>query len=360
MFRRRDETQTADIELREALKWSFRDACVGAGVSRAVDSPIAGTSVRTPRVTNVQLALSPVRLTVQLIPGMGPEELARAGRLIAPHLGGIALRVTDRGHGWVLVDILTTDPLAGSHTTIPWVSGIYLGRDEHGQDVTVPELPHTLVVGSTGAGKSTQVYSLITQSLMKPHTRVCGIDPSNTTLRGFPREDAVCGLGDPEAIEGFLTDLVAELDRRMSALPADSDLLPISDEYPRTLIVLEEYVSLIRALEIADKKLCTRVRGLIARILLEGRKVRMSVLTVAQRPDANYLGGLERAQHGLRIAFRLDTAEGLKMTIPEAVDQAAEHAAAPAGVALVAMPGRPLTRLQAPYVSYADYVRRAS
>ena len=97
--------------------------------------------------------------------------------------------------------------------------------------------------------------------------------------------------------------------------------------------------------------------GVRARLLCEARKTRISVVMLVQRPEANLIGGTERSQMGLRIAFRLDGPDSVKMAVPEAADYAAEHASALPGVALAAVPGRGLVRLRAPFLGYSDYTR---
>jgi hypothetical protein len=58
------------------MRWAFREACVGAGVALPVDAPVAGALMRGPEVTRVDLG-PPVRLTVHMLPGQLPEQLAR-------------------------------------------------------------------------------------------------------------------------------------------------------------------------------------------------------------------------------------------------------------------------------------------
>jgi hypothetical protein len=130
--------QQVQREFVESLRWSFRQACIGAGIALPVDSPIAGTSFRTPELTHVELG-PPLRFTVRMLEGTVPDALARAGNLLAPHLGGMALRVADRGFGWAVVTVLTSDPLAGALELGPAHEGrILLGCDEGGADLAVP------------------------------------------------------------------------------------------------------------------------------------------------------------------------------------------------------------------------------
>jgi hypothetical protein len=88
----------------------------------------------------------PLRLTVRMLEGQVPAQLGRVGHLIAPHLGGVALRVVDRGFGWAIVTMLTTDPLAATHPLAldRGHAELLLGRDEGVQDIRVaPSISRT-------------------------------------------------------------------------------------------------------------------------------------------------------------------------------------------------------------------------
>lgn len=362
-WRRRSMQRTADHDDREAVRWAFRQSCIGAGVVLAVDAAIAGTGWRAPEVVDVQLG-PPLRMTVRMCEGMIPAQLARAGRLIAPHLGGVALRVADRGFGWAGVTVLRTDPLEETLPLELTRRGIVLGRDEGDQLVIVDhprDLPHMIVQGQTRSGKSIFTYGLLAQVHREPDVRVCGLDPTGITLRPFPGTWTANGLADPARPIGAATALVAEMDRRLGVMPHDRDILPTDDDTPVVLVVLEEYPAVLRALDglkTRDHDPGKVVRTAVARLLAESHKVGFRVLILAQRAEASIVGAAERAQCGGRLSFRVDSVDSIKLLHADtAVDYAAEHVAAPPGIALCSWPGRPLTRVRAPYIgTYGDYI----
>ncbi|QJY46945.1 FtsK/SpoIIIE domain-containing protein [Pseudonocardia broussonetiae] len=354
--------RVANYEFAASMRWAFRQACIGAGVCLAVDSPIAGTSFRTPEVTNVELG-TPLRMTVRMLEGTVPAALARAGHLIAPHLGGVALRVADRGFGWAVVTVLTSDPLAGSLELPPSPrAGVLLGRDEGGENLEVDpvELPHLIVQGQTRSGKSTWLYALIVQLLRHLNVVVAGVDPSGITLRPFTGTAharwQASGLADPHALEAVLVALVADMDARLAAMPLDRDILPISAEHPLVVTILDEYPALLRALDAADPKQGKRVRALVARLLAESHKVGHRMVIAAQRAEASIVGAAERAQCGGRLSFRVDSADSVKLLHSDAELLAGGHTSARPGIALCSWPGRPLTRIRGPYLGgYGAY-----
>ena len=334
----------------------FRKACIATGLCHHIDT-VSGTTTVTPRVEFIDLR-DPLTLSVRLLPGQLPDDFLGAGRRIARALGGFMLRVQPRGTSHAILTVLPDDPLAEPFSGIPESGPILIGRDEQGQDISLAydTIPHTLVCGATGSGKSSFAYSLIAQlSTRLGPIRITGIDASGTTLRPFP--DAVNGLANLQAADDLLQRLTTDLDRRLTEIPADRDLLPVSERNPATFVVLEEWGAVLRAAESADKRLSARIRTAVARLLCEARKTRISVVMLVQRPEANLIGGTERSQMGLRIAFRLDGPDSVKMAVPEAADYAAEHASALPGVALAAVPGRGLVRLRAPFLGYSDYTR---
>lgn len=357
-----------DQQLRDDLRWAFRQACIGSGVAQAVDAPIAGTSHRAPEVTHVDLG-PPARLTVRMLPGQLPEHLAAAGRRIAPHLGGIALRVTDRGHGWALVDVLTVDPLAGvvPHAS-PVGSALHPLTLGHGEDhrpvlLDLAAMTHVIVQGGSGAGKSTGAYGWLGQLAHAHDVRVTGCDPTGLLLAPWAGRWAdtpapALGTRHPAAHVATLAGLVDEMDRRVATISPGRDAVDLGPAgCPLLLAVIEEYPGLLRLLDATDPKIGKHARALMARLFGEGRKAGVRVALLAQRAEANIIGAYERGQASHRISFRVDTPEALKMLHPDVpADAVAEHATAPPGVALLSSPGRPLLRLRAPHTPYAEYV----
>ncbi|OJY53541.1 hypothetical protein [Pseudonocardia sp. 73-21] len=354
----------ADVALVDALVWSFREACIGAGVAQAVDAPIAGTGFRAPEITHVELG-PPVRLTVRMPPGMVPAALRRAGPLVAPHLGGVALRVTDRGHGWALVDVLTVDPLADYVPLhLPRTGpAVLIGRGEDGLDITEDwrRGAHTIVQGVTRSGKSVWTYGALAQLAAQPDVLITGCDPTGLLWRPFAMSRhagwQVSGLADLAAHEALLRRLVDEMDRRVRELPTDRDTIAVDLERPMLVVVLEEYPGLLRAVDAAEKDLGKRIRALVGRLLAEGAKVGIRVVILAQRAEAAVVGAFERAMCSLRISFRTDNRASVELLHPGTDVQVADaHTSAEPGIALMSAPGRELTRIRAPYLGgYPEY-----
>lgn len=355
----------ADVARVDELVWAWREACVGAQLGTAIDAPVAGSSIRTPEVTYVELG-PPVRLTVRMPPGLVPAAVQRMAPLIAPHIGGVQLRVVDRGHGWAIVTVLDRDPLADTLPLPLPRSGpsVLIGRDESGAELAEDwrRGAHTIAQGVTRSGKSVWTYGVLAQLAAMPDVTVGGCDPTGLLWRPFAgsrhAELQASGVGDPGAHEAVLQRLVDEMDERIATLPEDADQLTVTRELPLRVVVLEELAGLYRVLDTTDKDMGKRVRALIGRLLAEGAKVGVRVIILVQRAEAAVIDAFARAMCSWRVSFRCDNAASVELLHPGADKAVAElHTTALPGIALVSMPGRQLTRMRAPYLGgYAEYV----
>lgn len=382
------------------MRWPFRkdpDAADQAEVDRIVETwtrtceaigltddrdTVTGITHVVPRIDHVTLG-PPTVLSVRLCHGMLPEDITGQARRLARSMGAQSLRVEPRGYTHALVTLLPDDPLSEAYSLPrgPLSGPVLVARDEQGGDIAVApaDLGHVAVQGATGSGKSAFLYSLLSQLADRDGVEVTGVDPSGILLRPFvgptehrnvalsgliDRHDVglspLLGLSDPAAVEAHVSRLVADMDRRISAIPSDRDTLPASEGL--RFVVLEEYPGLLRYLDAADPKIGKRVRALVARLLAEGRKAGLRVILVAQRAEASVIGGTERGQCSTRISFRVDNVDAVRLLHPDAdPETAAAHASAVPGVALLSVPGRPLTRVRGPWIgSYAEYVARVA
>lgn len=338
---------------------------IGPGPCQVVDT-VTGPTVRVPKIVKIEYG-PPMSFTVEMLPGQLVEDFTAVADRIAPHLGAVCVRVVPVGLTHVKLVLLASDPLAEVMPAVKPVESaldpIILGRDETGTPVTLElgAAAHLASQGATGSGKSVGTYSLLGQLRDAPDVRVTGVDPTGLLLgpwrgRWTDVPAPVCGTKNPDRYVITLDRVVQEMDRRIGAMPPGRDSVQLGSECPVLLVVLEEHPGALRVLDGADAKLGKSYRALVGRLLAEGRKAGIRVLLITQRADAAIVGAYERSQASHRISYRVDSADGLRMLHPDvSPDTAAEHASAPAGVALVTIPGQPLTRMRSPYVSYAEY-----
>lgn len=329
-------------------------ACEGAGLCHEVDT-VSGATVTTPRIVDVTLG-PPLILIVRLLPGHVPADAVEVAYRIGAAFGARTTRCTPHGPTHVRFEFRADDPLAAEIPLLE-VPGTHLGRSEDGDDLVDDwaRMPHTVVQGVTRSGKSGWLYAQLAQLARRDHTVVAGSDPSGLLWRPWAAHRdpglRVGGLASVEAHAALLERLIADMDRRIKLIPPDRDTVELGPSNPLLVVVLEEYPGLLRAADAADRKLGARVRAGVSRLLAEGHKAGVRVVIVAQRAESNVIGGFERAMCGLRLSFRVDNADSLRLLHPgAAVDRLDEHMSAPAGVALLTGPGAGLVRIRGPWI----------
>lgn len=386
--RRHDAQIDAWLTSRAALdlRGRWREACTRAGLGRPLYTPLGGMSTAgLPQVVHTHPSArwgEPAFLIVTLPPGMLLEDLEDRADELAQGLGCWSIRLSMRGTDYVRVDLIDTDPLAAVVPFLPdcpaaphsadWHPADYLvlGVDEHGQVVAiaVDELTHIVMQGATRSGKSAAGYALLAQLAARIRTHgdvdVAGIDPTGLLLGPWgahARGWRVCGTHDAASrYFAALSGVVAEMDRRIATLPPRHDTTPTGPGCPLLVVVLEEWPAVARLLGHSRNK-PSEAHKLVARLLAEGHKAGIRVITLVQRAETDVIGAFERDQCDTRLSFGCSDANTLKMLHENITnDTAALHAASPKGVALAQLPGRELTRIRTPWIggygTYCDHI----
>lgn len=361
--RRRD--RHADEHDVDALCWSWRTACIGSGLCNIVTAAAGPTEV-TPKIVDVTLG-PPTVFLAELLPGQIPADVRAVAHRLAPHLGAVALRIEPRGLRHVRIECLAEDPLVGSVDRARPVRSardpVMIGRDEQARPVPIAlaDSAHLIVQGSSGSGKSTAMYGFLGQVAPAPDVLVVGSDITGKLLEPWATRPGMAGwhaLGTRNlgAHVRVLERCVREMDRRIEQMPPGHDSVQITTDRPLILMVIEEFPGLVRLLATTNKELEKTARSMLARLFGESRKAGMRLLLIAQRADANLIGGFERDQCSHAISFRVGSLSALSMLHADA-DKAvfAEHSTAQPGIALLSAPGDPLRRFRAPLTDYATY-----
>jgi energy-coupling factor transporter ATP-binding protein EcfA2 len=369
LFPRRRDREDGERQVDELL-WSWRTACIGSGLCTVVNTA-SGPTESVPTIVDVTLG-PPTVFLAELLPGQILADVRGVAHRIAGSLGAVALRVESRGLRHVRIELLIDDPLIGTVTRAGPVTSarqpVMIGRDEQARPVVIEmeSSAHLIVQGASGSGKSTGVYGLLAQLAPASDVLVVGSDITGLTLAPWATRPGLegwhaLGTARPAAHITVLERAVREMDRRIAEMPPGHDATPITSACPLLVVVGEEIPGLFRVLGVANRDLEKRARALLARLVGEGRKAGIRVLLVAQRADANIIGGYERGQASHTISFRVDSLSALSMLHADADKAiAAEHSTAPPGVALLSAPGDPLRRFRAPLTDYRTYCAEVS
>jgi S-DNA-T family DNA segregation ATPase FtsK/SpoIIIE len=191
--------------------------------------------------------------------------------------------------------------------------GFVLGRDVSGEPIfaNIEKMPHLLVAGATGSGKSILVHSLITSLLYKnsPQTlRLVLIDPKRVELSVY---DGIPHLITPVITEnkkalGVLKWAIQEMDRRYEILQhaGSRDVKSYNakakpeDQLPFILIGIDEMADLMSSFG-------REVEGAIVRLAQMARATGIHLLLATQRPSVEVITGLIKANIPARVALQV-------------------------------------------------------
>jgi S-DNA-T family DNA segregation ATPase FtsK/SpoIIIE len=287
-----------------------------------VDATVARVT-RGPTVTRFEIELGPgvkVNRVVSLANDIAYALATPDVRMIAPIPGrsAIGVEVPNRERELVtLRDILSSPKAAGERHPM----SVGLGKDISGEAVLVnlTTMPHLLIAGATGAGKSTCINTMITSILARARpdqVRMILVDPKRVELshyNGIPHllspvithpKRAADALGwVVREMEIRYEDLARSNQRQIDAYNAavlqgkvTKDGLPVTATMPYILVVIDELADLMM---IAPRD----VEDAICRIAQMARAVGIHLLVATQRPSVDVVTGLIKANIPSRIAF---------------------------------------------------------
>ena len=190
-----------------------------------------------------------------------------------------------------------------------------LGTDAQGNTLAldISSLPHMIVSGSTGSGKSVLINSIITSILFRrtPSThRFILIDPKEvefTQFSGIPHlyHPIITDTRDAVSILG---QLCAIMDQRYQQLRQIGARDVDGTNLPRIIIVIDELADLI----LTSKK---SVEESIIRIAQKGRAAGIHLIISTQQPRAAVLTGLIRANIPCKVALKTATATDSRISL---------------------------------------------
>jgi DNA segregation ATPase FtsK/SpoIIIE, S-DNA-T family len=323
LLQRPDEQQAVDADelkqLAQVLTEKYAEFDVHGAVTQINPGPVVTTfefkpeaGIKYSRITNLSddlcLALKAESILIERMPGKSTV--------------GIQVPNREREIIWLRENIESHEFL-GTKSKLT----LAMGKDINGRIVTaeLTGMPHLLIAGSTGTGKSVAINAMIMSILYKAtpdQVRLILVDPKRLELgnyEGIPHLYTPI-ITEPKLAANALRNAVREMERRLKLLAAkgvrnidqynrlfdqgdtpslfdeDSDEKPI----PYIVIIIDELADLM----MLDS---SNVEESITRLAQMARAVGIHLVLATQRPSVDVITGLIKANFPARVSFRVAT-----------------------------------------------------
>ena len=278
------------------------------------------------RVINVTQGASVTRYEVQPATGVKVSRIVRLADDIAlnmraktvrieapiPGKAAVGIEVENSKPSPVLIrELIDSDEFMGASSKIEFV----VGKDISGNNIVadMKDMPHLLVAGATGSGKSVCINSIITSFLYKAkpsELKLIMIDPKMVELgnyNGIPHMLTPV-VTDPRKAARALAIAVDEMEKRYELFSKEyvKDLGSYNDKMrhekryadckPEIIIIIDELADLMMAAP-------NDVENAICRLAQKARAAGMHLIVATQRPSVDVVTGLIKANIPSRIAF---------------------------------------------------------
>ena len=213
-----------------------------------------------------------------------------------------------------LRDIIESDKFSDSNSKLAFA----LGKDVAGEEIVtdIAKMPHVLIAGSTGSGKSVCINTLITSIIYKAkpsEVKLVLVDPKVVELsvyNGIPHL-LIPVVTDPKKAAGALAWAVQEMVNRYSLFASKGvrdikgynaalDKENEASKLPQIVIIIDELADLMMVAK-------NDVEDAICRLAQMARAAGMHLVIATQRPSVDVITGLIKANIPSRIAFAVSS-----------------------------------------------------
>lgn len=293
-------------------------------------------------ISSIKATIGPTVTLYEIVPEAGVKiskiknleddialSLAALGiRIIAPipGKGTIGIEVPNKNREMVSIkSVLSTEKFMKSDKELPVALGRTISNEV--QIVDLAKMPHILMAGATGQGKSVGLNVLLTSLLYKKHPsqlKFVLVDPKKVELSLFNKIERHFLAKLPDSEEAIITDtkkvvntlnsLCIEMDRRYDLLKAGGarNLKEYNAKFVKRKLNPEKghrflpYIVLVID-ELADLMMTAgkEVETPIARLAQLARAIGIHLVVATQRPSVNVITGVIKANFPARLSFRV-------------------------------------------------------
>ena len=296
----------------KAIARKLVDALANFGVEARCIGMVAG-----PRVTRYELQLAPgikVSRVSQLRDDLAYALATTEIRILAPIPGkqAVGVEVPNSSHNTVTLGDIFGEPPSGSSPLTAW-----LGKDISGAGVAcdLARMPHLLIAGTTGSGKSGCINALLCSILLRAtpdEVRMILVDPKRVELNHY---ESIPHLLTPVVTNMknaalVLQNIVREMESRYELMGASKvrnlaewnrKRLALGDDpVPHILVVIDELADLMMVSP-------AEVEDTIIRLAQKSRAVGIHLVVATQSPRVDVITGMIKANVPSRIAFAVSS-----------------------------------------------------
>jgi len=284
-------------------------------------------------------------------------QFGRKVRVVPSRPGRVGFEVQNEARAAVGIRELLEDPGfegARKAMSLPFA----VGRDVRGKAVfaDLATMPHMIVAGSTGSGKSVAVNAMLCSLLAArspEELRLVLVDPKVVELMPYSGVPHLLAppVSDVPSATRVLGWCVREMERRYGLL-ASAGCKSIQsfngkasrgEKLPFIVVVVDELADLM----VQDQK---AIEPLLVRLGQKARAAGIHVVVATQRPSVDVVTGLLKSNFPARLAFRVAAAVDSRVVL----DEAGAEMLLGKGDALLKSGGDGAVRMQSPWVSEAD------
>jgi len=291
---------------------------------------VGGGAQAVPRLVRVRSTRQADRVTVALLVGQVVDDWASVADRLGQTFGAIDCRITPdpRRRERLTLTLMTQDPLIQvvdpiTPPDVPDLAAVAVAVGEDGSPVRLRLLgTHVLLVGATGAGKSSVVWALlhaIGPLIASGVVRVWVVDPKGgmelaagqPMFTRFCHGDSLDGSSHELAYAELLEDAVTVMRERQARMRGVARLHTPSTIEPLVVVIVDELAALTAYVSDRDAK--RRISSALALLLSQGRAVGVSVVAAIQDPRKESLPS--RDLFPTRVGLRMVDGDQVDMVL---------------------------------------------